>query len=76
MVKYLLFQEQRTIEGREYDSFGAAAFDENGDIICVVPDITPSKQKALNFIESCEKYGLSPCQLKDAAEDFIISDSY
>ena len=76
MTKYRLYEEILNIEGAEVETFGIAAFDENGDIIGLATNITPTKEKALELLEKCRRLGVSPYHLVDIAEDFIISDEY
>lgn len=76
MVHYRLFEETRSADGNEYEAYGVAAFDDSGDLICIAPDITSIKEKALGLARLCEKLQLSPVHLLDIAEDYIISDSY
>ena len=76
MTRYRIFEEIRESETGEYSAYGVAAFNCAGELITVVPDITVSKNKAEAFAKLCERLGLSPCHLKDVAEDYIISDGY
>lgn len=76
MTKYSIFQQKLQIEGCETDSYGIAAIDENSCETARVSDITASYEKALRLCELCGRMNLSPCHLRDVAEDFIISDSY
>lgn len=76
MTKYRLYEEILNIEGAEVETFGIAAFDENGEIIGLATNITTIKEKALFLLEKCRRLAISPCHLIDIAEDFIISDEY
>lgn len=76
MTKYSIFQEKLKIEGCETDSYGIAAIDENLCMVAKVSDITASYEEALRLCELCDRLNLSPCHLRDVAEDFIVSDSY
>ncbi len=76
MISYRIFEETRELENKEYEAYGVAAFNGSGELLAVVPDITSVPEKAQMFAELCERCKLSPCHLKDAADDFIISDRY
>lgn len=76
MTKYSVFQEKLKTEGCETVSYGIAAIDENSCVAAKVSDITASYERALRLCELCGRLNLSPCHLRDVAEDFIISDSY
>ncbi len=76
MIHYRIFEETRELEGRKYESFGVAAFNSEGDMICAVADISPDPEKAMRLARMCEDAALSPIHLIDAAEDYIISDLY
>ena len=76
MINYKIFEETRSIEGREYIAYGIAAVGADGEIICSVSDMTPSREMALGFAEKCERNRLSPIHLFDAVSDWIISDNY
>ncbi len=76
MVKYRIFEETDIVDGQETPSFGLAAFDGQGELLGVAPNITPTREKAERLLKKCEKEGVSPCHLNDVAEDFIISDEY
>lgn len=75
MVYFRLFEETRVLDGKEYEAYGVAAFDECGEMVTVVPDITVKKDKALSLARMCEKMELSPLHLRDVAEDYIISEN-
>ena len=76
MTYYRIFEETRISEGTEYEAYGVAAFNESGELVAVVPDITSVREKAHSLAQLCERHNLSPCHLNDVAEDFIISDRY
>ena len=76
MVNYRLFEEILEFDGVETEVYGIAAFDEFGDIVGLVTNITPTKEKAERLLEQCCRLEVSPCHLVDIAEDFIISDDY
>ncbi len=76
MICYRIYENTITVDGKESESYGVAAFDENGEIIGCAPDITTVRSKAEYILEKCRRNNASPCHLKDIAEDFIISDEY
>lgn len=77
MVYYRLFEETRSVDdGKEYEAYGVAAFDDNGELICAAPDITAVKEKAIELAKVCERLQLSQIHLMDIANDYIISDNY
>lgn len=76
MIHYKLTEDTRSLEGRNYTAYGIAAFSENGEIIAKIDDLTSERDKAELFAKSCERLALSPIHLRDAAEDFIISNLY
>ena len=73
---YQITEELKTTEEKDYISYGVAVFDENDEIKAVVCDITPTYETAVRFLKLCEKNKISPLHLKDAAEDYIISERY
>ncbi len=76
MTAYRIFEESIIIEDKEAKVFGIAAFDISGEIIALVPNITAVREKAEILLEKCRRLEASPCQLRDIAEDYIISDEY
>ena len=76
MIRYRLFEETRISEGQEYAAYGVAAFNEREELICVTPDITSVKEKAVALAKLCEDVQLSPIHLQSVVEDYIISDNY
>ncbi len=73
---YQIIRELRSTEEKDYISYGVAVFDENDEPKAVVCDITPTYEAALRFLRLCERNRVSPVHLKDAAEDYIISEEY
>ena len=73
---YRISEEKVNFDGKEISTYGIAAFDQRGELLDYVRNITPTRQKAEKLLEKCSRLNVSPCHLKDVAEDFIISDEY
>lgn len=76
MTEFRVYTEKLVIEGTEITSYGIAAIDENSFVVSRVGNVSSSKEKAEKLCLMCESLKLSPCHLKDAVEDYIISDIY
>lgn len=76
MVNYRLRTDTLISEGIETVTYGIEAVDENGRVISLTKDISPIREKTEYLLEKIIRLNLAPYQLKDVAEDYIISDNY
>lgn len=54
-----------------YTSYGIAAYDQNGHLRCLVPDVFPDQKEADAFAARCTAEQVEWTQLMDVIEDTI-----
>ena len=52
-------------EGKQFKTYGVRCNE------CEVPDLSADRSAVQKLVEKCNRLNLSPCHLKDVAEDFI-----
>lgn len=74
MFNYYLFGEKvvNPYVG-EYETFGIAVLDENGNELLKVSDVSAKEDDARMVVDLCNKEQLEPIHLQDVIEDVLYS---
>ena len=75
-VTYAIIEEKYTFGNKSRISYGISACANESEedtftVIASVHDITPNKEKIINFIDDCNRLKLSTIHLAEVVEDFL-----